>query len=98
MDFVRARYLSASEAAWRILRYDIGSLFQFKHSRSTFLASVTDNSVVNSSTGSTLLHYFARPRSAEFRNPKYAKFCATYLLDKYAEILLPNGHCEEPAN
>ena len=68
-------------------RADVATLYQRGTIHTTIrLLSNKDNS----STGSTLLHYFACPRTTEFQDLKYAEFYATYLLGKYTEFLPPN--------
>ena len=92
-DFIRARYLSASEAAWRILRYDTIRKSIPVQALAVHLPGEDNRQLGNkdnSSTGSTLLHYFARPRTTESQDLKYAKFYATYLLGKYTEFLPHN--------
>jgi len=83
-DYIDARYLSASEAAWRILEYNISrkepSVKVLSiHPPDQHLSQMcrTNNT---QSAATTLLRYFARPRIPALENLLYTEYYEQYCL------------------
>ena len=83
-DYVTARYLSASEAAWRILSYHItrkdpatSSIYIHPPNTNFSRMNRTDGS---SPSGSLLLRYFARPSDGCFDNLTITDYYNCYRL------------------
>jgi len=101
-DYVEARYLSAPEAAWRILGFHVTSKTP---SVSCLPVHLPDKNLprfagsrVSEQSTSLLIRYFNRPRLLEFDNLSYCDFFKDYVLYKWTEgDILPPGHfLEEP--
>lgn len=80
-DYVNSRYLSSSEAMWRIFNYNVTS----KTPSVTALRVHVPNGQLGSmskgpkaSTASPLLYYFARPPGEEFDGLCYAEYFAKF--------------------
>lgn len=86
-DYIRGRYLSASEAMWRIFQFEIThktpaviGLKVHLPGQNLHQMRRQDNS---QSTGSDLLRYFARPSHPSFDNLTYMQYYTNYRLSKH---------------
>lgn len=87
-DYINARYLSASEATWRIFGFNISSMLPSVECLPVHLPGENIHQLGSSGTTSTasdLLRYFARPLDPEFRSLKYTDFYIHYVHYKYIE-------------
>jgi hypothetical protein len=82
-DWINARYLSASEAAWRIFGYETSrkspaviAIYCHLPDHNLFQMSRTSK---QASTASALLRYFARPKDSEFQNLTCLQFYSRYI-------------------
>src|SRR4051812_3030093 len=86
-DYVKARYLSASEAAWRICSFDITTKTPAVVPIPVHLPGANFHQMMrrdqDASTASKLLRYFARPRLPEFRALRILEYYSTYRLESY---------------
>lgn len=87
-DYVNGRYLSAPEAAWRILGFDITSkepsvicLPVHLPGQNILQFTIGENS--QGSTASLLIRYFHRPRLPLFENLTYTQYFQQYILYKW---------------
>ena len=99
-DYIDARYLSASEAAWRILEYNISRKEPSVKVLSIHLPDQqlsqlyrTNNS---QSAASTLLCYFARPRIPALENLLYTEYYEQYCLYPISSTTSPNSATIRP--
>jgi hypothetical protein len=110
-DYWNGRYLSAGEATWRILGYNVTKMkpavtaiaIHGPSSRSNYQYHRRDH---NSSTLSTLDHYFLRPRGSfimgnnvnDFANLTYTEYYTLFRLAKYdaAQAHRSNYYIEQP--
>lgn len=87
-DYIDARYLSASEAAWRILEYNITRKEPAVKSLSIHLPCQQLSQMYrrngSQSTASTLLRYFARPSIEIFSQLTYTQYYEKYCLYSYS--------------
>lgn len=83
-DYINARYLSASEAAWRILEYNITRKEPAVKSLSIHLPDQQVSQMYrrddSQSTATTLLQYFSRPLLDEFHHLTYTQYYEKYCL------------------
>ena len=84
-EFERARYLSASEASWRFLGFDVNSLepavtVYGVHAEGEDALTVGDGESLEEAGArvSWLLRYFQRPLEAQFDDLKYLQYYETY--------------------
>lgn len=89
-DYVDARYLSAHEAAWRILGFHITSKTPSVsclpiHLPDENIARYTGRGVASDSTTSLLIRYFNRPADVAFSTLKYCEYFELYVLYKWRE-------------
>ncbi|CAG8839267.1 8124_t:CDS:2, partial [Gigaspora margarita] len=83
-DYINGRYLSATEAAWRIFRYSItmsdpSVLALPIHLPNTNIPQYTRYQNISSSV-SLLDHYFLRPLDSFFTQLKYTEYYENYIL------------------
>jgi hypothetical protein len=81
-DYVNSRYLSSSEAIWRIFNYNVTakkpSVMVLKvHMPNAQLGSMMSTGI-KASTGSPLLYYFARPTRQEFDGLRFTEYFAQF--------------------
>ena len=102
-DYITGRYLSATEAAWRILAFNITSKqpgvtsIQVHLPGMNFAQMRRTNS--QSSGASKVLRYFARPLLPQFESMKISEYFRDYRLEAYMEgDSLPNGQFLEQPN
>lgn len=84
-EFERARYLSASEASWRFLGYDVNKLepavtVYGVHAEGEDALLIGDGESLEEADAqvSWLLRYFQRPLDDRFNNVKYLEYYETY--------------------
>ena len=81
-DYINARYLSSSEAVWRILNFDITNKSPSVISLSVHLPNRNLGQMHRKkqapSKSSQLLQYFARPRTPPFSNLTFTEFFSLY--------------------
>ena len=102
-DYIEARYLSAHEAAWRILGFHITSKTPSVsclpiHLPEQNVAKYTGSGTASTSTTSLLIRYFNRPSVPLFLNVKYCEYFKEYVLYKWqeGEPLQAHEFLEEP--
>src|SRR5215212_912741 len=101
-DYIEGRYLSASEACWRILEFDTTRKSPGVVSLSVHLPSTNFPQMMQGngeqSEGSKLLRYFARPRLQEFEGLRILEYYRLYRFLPYVpgEELRENEWLEEP--
>ena len=100
-DYIRGRYLSASEAAWRILGYNVtykkpGVIAIQPHLPGRNVSQMTQ---INrpTSNASMILRYFARPFTAQFESLTILQYYKSYRTVKHTpgDRLLPNEWLED---
>ena len=96
-DYVEARYLSAPEAAWRILGFHVISKTPSVSCLPVHLPDKNfarfSGSNISEDTTSLLIRYFNRPRDAAFKNVTYCDYFKDYVLYKWTEgDTLPVGN------
>jgi hypothetical protein len=102
-DFVNARYVSASEATWRIVCFEISMKFLAVTSLTVHLPGENFHQMPRknstASTASKLLRYFARPTATQFVLLKYTEFYSKYIHKPLAlaSISNPNQWLERPS-
>ena len=86
-DYINARYLSASEAAWRIMEYTVT---RKEPAVKTLAIHLPDLQIAqmyrqnsSESAATTLLRYFARPYDGIFEQLTYIQYFEKYCLYKY---------------
>jgi hypothetical protein len=106
-DYVEARYLSAHEAAWRILGFHITSKTPSVaclpvHLPDQNIPRFSGRSTTQQDTTSLLMRYFKRPPQHTFDNITYCDYFKDFVLYKWndSDVLQPgqfleerNGHC-----
>jgi hypothetical protein len=98
-DYVRARYLSAPEAAWRILGFDITGKEPAVSSLSVHLPGQNLRQFGNEgSSASSLIRYFHRPNHPTFSPLTYIEYNQDYTFKMYNNtmILTDNDYLERP--
>jgi hypothetical protein len=87
-DYVKGRYLSAPEAAWRILGFDITSKEPSVtclpiHLPGANIGQFTGQAPRQGATASLLMRYFHRPRHELFENMTYIDYFQSFILYKW---------------
>ena len=100
-DYVDARYLSAPEAAWRILGFHITSKTPSVCSLPVHLPEKNirrfSGGKTSDETTSLLIRYFNRPRLPTFENVTYCDYFKEYILYEWSDgsVLQPGHFLEE---
>ena len=101
-DYVEGRYLSAHEAAWRILGFHITSKTPSVaclplHLPDTNIPRFTGGQTTNQSSTSLLIRYFNCPLHPSFNEQSYCQYFKMHVLYKWdpAGTIGPNEHLEQ---
>jgi hypothetical protein len=104
-EYIRGRYLSAMEASWRILRFDISRKIPsvdslIIHLPGQNIPQFAQGGMAHGSTLSTLISYFNRPESPLFTDLKYADYYKQYILYPYDGVsdISARDFLEKPFN